>query len=210
LWYLLVLSSYLQVASTLRVRPLTGQPLQPAFSSLATAQLEVKGCPASSSFASTAATTAAAGAAAAAVKVTLANIKASTFYSTSWRVSARSNVTAGKLVVQQGKAVAVEVTAALSKSSKRTEFAAVSGVVVVEGLSSVATALRSVQVSLGVELSAGTCCCVCSNNWRQLARQNMGSKAMVTAGQVLGSLHASVSVLISSVPCSVWSCHTLL
>lgn len=56
-------------------------------------------------------------------------------------------MTAGKLVVQQGKAAAVEVVAALSKSAKRTEFAAVSGVVEVEGLSSAATALSSVQVS---------------------------------------------------------------
>jgi hypothetical protein len=56
-------------------------------------------------------------------------------------------VTAGKLAVQQGKAVAVEVVAALSKSAKRTEFAAVSGVVVVEGKIGIATALRSVQVS---------------------------------------------------------------
>ncbi|WIA28195.1 hypothetical protein OEZ86_010757 [Tetradesmus obliquus] len=133
------------VTSTLRMRPLTGTPLQPAFSSLATAQLEVTGCPASSSPSNTAA--AAATASASAVKVSIANIKATTFYSSSWRITASSNVTAGKLVVQQGKAAAVEVVAALSKSAKRTEFAAVSGVVEVEGLSSAATALSSVQVT---------------------------------------------------------------
>jgi hypothetical protein len=127
-----------QVTSTLRVRPLSGEPLQPAFSSLATAQLAVTDCPASSSTASTTA--------ASSLKAIIANIQANTFYSTSWRVTASSNVTAGKLAVQQGTAVAVEVVAALSKSSKRTEFAAVSGAVVVEGKSGVATALRSVQV----------------------------------------------------------------
>jgi hypothetical protein len=56
-------------------------------------------------------------------------------------------VTAGKLAVQQGAAVAVEVVATLSKSLKRTEFAAVSGAVVVEGKMGAATALQSVQVS---------------------------------------------------------------
>ncbi|WIA08123.1 hypothetical protein OEZ85_007581 [Tetradesmus obliquus] len=132
------------VTSTLRVRPLTGTPLQPAFSSLATAQLEVTGCPASSSPSNAAA---AAAASASAVKVSIANIKATTFYASSWKITASSNVTAGNLVVQQGNAAAVEVVAALSKSAKRTEFAAVSGVVELEGLSSIATALRSVQVT---------------------------------------------------------------
>jgi hypothetical protein len=133
----IVRSLHLQVTSTLRVRPLTGQPLQPAFSSLATAQLHVTNCPAST-----------AAAAATAAKVSITNIKSTTFYSNSWRITTSSNVTAGKLILQQGSSAAVEVAAALVKSSKRTEFAAVSGVVVVEGESSVATALRSVQVSV--------------------------------------------------------------
>lgn len=128
------------------MRPLLGQPLQQAFSSLATAQLAVTHCPASAT--GSTAGIAAAAAAAAPVKVTIADIQAKTFYSSSWRITASSNVTAGKLSVQQGKTVAVEVVAALRRSARRTEFAAVRGVVIVEGQSGVAAALRSVQVSV--------------------------------------------------------------